>query len=212
MNNQVLIFIKIVDPTPIFKYPLFFGLFMALENYLHYGIRETLCESPKPQRGYSLPNTNIQKSIIEYVFGNSKILIPSYLLQGPLHLWSFRALAEQQNFASLVSKDKRVLSITQEIKDIYLNKIITDKNITASDLVEKHMIALVRILSDPYLSSEEFYGRASVLKENLLKYHKTYVPEEVLFPEYYAEQEKIVKRKKEFSFSSSYKKRFSMAA
>ncbi len=167
---------------------------MALEAFLGYGIKKTLSNNPK-QTGYYKPQMDIQKSVIEYVFGNSKIILPSFSSKGPFGLLSFKALAESEHFAWLVFRDERILSITEEIKEIYLKKIVNRQNISIKNLIENHMKPLIRILFDPYLSSNEFYKRASVLKENLLLDKGTYVPEEILFPQYYAEQEKIIKKR-----------------
>ncbi|VVB82190.1 Uncharacterised protein [uncultured archaeon] len=165
---------------------------MNIENFFEYEIRKTLCDSPRNNFGYYQANSNIKKNIIEYVFGNSKINFPSTSLNGALGLRSFRALAESENFSRLVFNDKRILSLTKEIKEIYLNKIINQERISSADLIENHMKPLVRILFDPYISSEEFYQRASLLKRNLLMENKTYVSEHHMFPKYYSEQEKII--------------------
>lgn len=168
---------------------------MGIENFFGYEINRTLCDLPRSNFGYYKANSDIQRYIIEYVFGTSKIILPGTSSKGPFGLMSFKALAESENFANLVKKDKRILSLAKEIKDIYLEKIINQKRITSTDLLENHMKPLVRILFDPYLSPDEFYKRAKVLKENLLYENRTSVSEYDLFPRYHAEQEQIYHRR-----------------
>lgn len=178
---------------------------MGLENVFSiYEIRQTLCEFPDYRTHQ--PKADIQKDIIEFVFG-SRIALQNISPRSPLGLRSFVPLSEDKHFDYLASKDERVLNLANDIKNIYIDKIINKKNLSSSELIDRHMNELVRILFDPYQSADEFCTRAVSLKENLLNLHRTYVSEEILFPEYCREQRMIdTEKNRQFELYKKYSK------
>jgi hypothetical protein len=157
-----------------------------MAELLPYEIKHALCAKPGMRTssfsfGRETINSRLE-DLLEYVFGNSNISFPDYS-KGPFGLMNFSAFAENDKFLRLVQQNKNILSIMKEIKGIYNTKIISG-HLSEPYFIEMHLNNLIKIL-DVELSSSEFYKRAEILKDNLLKDGKTYIPEELLYPNFY---------------------------
>jgi hypothetical protein len=155
------------------------------ERELHREIERNLCRNAKINCRSSFSSL---EDILEYVFGTTTIDFPDFS-RGPFGLQYYKAYAEDSNFFDIAKKNKDILPLMKEIKQIYLRDIITQEGMSYQEFINKHMKELARILNTE-LSPEEFYKRAEMMRDNLEKNKVSYLPNEVLYPDFYRKQEK----------------------